>query len=133
MRLIPDLLRSKNLVPFKKRLGKYNIPGPTSENPVSLESVDTDLSAEERGYIRHFLGYADALLRSAPLAEDLSDSQAAHPPPSEMVIEKRRTVEPPAEERRSEEPRTEERPASEMEPPAQSKLEPGKEDSSRAA
>jgi hypothetical protein len=65
MRIIPDQLRSKNLVPFKKRHGRYNIPGMTSESHVSVDRVDKDLSREEQTYIRHYLGYADALIRSA--------------------------------------------------------------------
>jgi hypothetical protein len=65
MRIIPHQLRSKNLVPFKKRHGRYNIPGMTSESHVSMDRVDNDLSTEEQTYIRHYLGYADALIRSA--------------------------------------------------------------------
>jgi hypothetical protein len=65
MRIIPDQLKSRNLVPFKRRHGKYNIPGMTSENQVSMDRVDPDLSPEEQGYVRHYLGYADALIRSA--------------------------------------------------------------------
>jgi hypothetical protein len=65
MRIIPDQLRSKNLVPFKKRPGRYNIPGMMTENQVLMDRVDPDLSAEEQSYVRHYLGYADALIRSA--------------------------------------------------------------------
>jgi hypothetical protein len=65
MRIIPDQLRSKNLVPFKKRHGRYKIPGMTTENQVLMDRVDADLSAEEQSYVRHYLGYADALIRSA--------------------------------------------------------------------
>jgi hypothetical protein len=65
MRIIPDQLRSKNLVPFKKRQGRYNIPGMTTENDVLMDRVDADLSAEEQSYVRHYLGYADALIKSA--------------------------------------------------------------------
>ena len=65
MRIIPHQLRSKNLVPFKKRHGRYNIPGMMSESHVSVDRVDKDLSREEQTYIRHYLGYADALIRSA--------------------------------------------------------------------
>ena len=65
MRIIPDQLRSKNLVPFKKRHGRYKIPGMTTENEVLMDRVDADLSAEEQSYVRHYLGYADALIRSA--------------------------------------------------------------------
>ena len=65
MRVIPDQLRSKNLVPFKKRHGRYKIPGMTSENEVLMECVDADLSAEEQSYVRHYLNYADALMNKA--------------------------------------------------------------------
>jgi hypothetical protein len=61
MRTIPDQLKSRNLVPFKKRNGRYNIPGLASEHEVLM---DADLSPEEQGFIRHYLGYADAFLRS---------------------------------------------------------------------
>jgi hypothetical protein len=64
MRQIPDQLKSRNLVPFKKRNGRYNIPGMTSEHEILIDRVDADLSPEEQGYIRHYLGYADAFLRS---------------------------------------------------------------------
>ena len=64
MRTIPDQLKSRNLVPFKKRHGRYKIPGLTSEHDVMVERVDADLSPEEQGFIRHYLGYADAFLRS---------------------------------------------------------------------
>ena len=30
-----------------------------------MDRVDPDLSAEEQTYVRHYLGYADALIRSA--------------------------------------------------------------------
>src|SRR5512140_2592743 len=72
MRIIPDQLRSKNLVPFRKRHGRYNIPGMTSENQILMDRVDPDLSPEEQSYVRHYLGYADALMRSVeenPLTE----------------------------------------------------------------
>lgn len=64
MRTIPDQLRSRNLVPFKKRHGKYKIPGLASEHEILMDRVDADLSPEEQGFIRHYLGYADAFLRS---------------------------------------------------------------------
>jgi len=64
MRQIPDQLKSRNLVPFKKRNGKYNLPGMASEHEDVMARVDTDLSPEEQGFIRHYLGYADAFLRS---------------------------------------------------------------------
>jgi len=64
MRQIPDQLKSRNLVPFKKRNGRYNIPGMTTEHEILMDRVDADLSPEEQGFIRHYLGYADAFLRS---------------------------------------------------------------------
>lgn len=94
---IPEQLKSRNLVPFKKRQGRYNIPGMTPENQVSMDRVDTDLSPEEQGYIRHYLGYADALIRSA---EENSPPEPLEGefPQSKMVIEERRKAEPPMEE-----------------------------------
>ena len=73
MRIIPDQLRSKNLVPFKKRHGRYNIPGMTSENEVLMDRVDPDLSPEEQSYVRHYLGYADAFIR---MTEDSTPPEA---------------------------------------------------------
>jgi hypothetical protein len=61
-----DQLHSQNLVPFKKRRGPYHIPGMTSENEERVLDVDPDLNAEEQRYIRHYLGYADSLLKHAP-------------------------------------------------------------------
>ena len=63
MRMIPDQLKSKNLVPFRKRRGRYKIPGMTPENKVFMDRVDPDLSSEEQSYVRHYLGYADTLIR----------------------------------------------------------------------
>jgi hypothetical protein len=67
-----DQLHSQNLVPFKKRRGPYHIPGMTGENEEQGLDVDHDLSHEEERYIRHYLGYADALLKHAP--EEVSES-----------------------------------------------------------
>jgi hypothetical protein len=63
MRIIPDQLRSKNLVPFKKRRGRYKIPGMTAENEALMDRVDPDLNQEEQSYVRHYLGYADTFIR----------------------------------------------------------------------
>jgi hypothetical protein len=64
MRPIPDQLKSRNLVPFKKRNGRYKIPDMTSEHEALMDRVDADLTPEEEGFICHYLGYADAFLRS---------------------------------------------------------------------
>jgi hypothetical protein len=61
-----DQIHSQNLVPFKKRRGPYHIPGMTGENEEHALDVDHDLSREEERYIRHYLGYADSLLKHAP-------------------------------------------------------------------
>ena len=89
MRIIPDQLRSKNLVPFKKRHGRYKIPGMTPENHVLMDRVDADLNTEEQTYVRHYLGYADALIRSA--------EENAEPEPSEAQ-ESDRSAQAPGEE-----------------------------------
>ena len=81
MRHIPDQLKSRNLVPFKKRHGRYKIPGLASDHDVLVDRVDSDLSPEEQGFIRHYLGYADAFLRSMedlppePLEEPVAQSE----------------------------------------------------------
>jgi hypothetical protein len=84
MRVIPDQLKSKNLVPFKKRHGRYKIPGMTSENEVLMDRVDADLSSEEQTYVRHYLGYADALIRGAEkhTSPDLNEADSPESPPS---------------------------------------------------
>jgi len=103
MRIIPDQLKSRNLVPFKKRHGRYNIPGMTRENEVSMDHVDADLSPEEQGYVRHYLGYADALIRSAeenaPLESREGDSSAMSidQPPAEGTNEPRSDKKNPRE------------------------------------
>ncbi|HWS16908.1 MAG TPA: hypothetical protein VN223_02790 [Candidatus Elarobacter sp.] len=103
MKIIPDQLRSRNLVPFKKRQGKYNIPGMARENPISMDRVDTGLSPEEQGYIRHYLVYADALLRSA---EDNVPPKAQEDKfqLTEMAIEERPTEKQTREEKLAEVP-----------------------------
>ena len=78
MRAIPDQLKSRNLVPFKKRNGRYNIPGMASEHEILMDRVDTDLSPEEQGFIRHYLGYADTLLQSTePIVPQPLEAPAA--------------------------------------------------------
>jgi hypothetical protein len=93
MRVIPDQLRSKNLVPFKKRVGRYKIPGMTSEDEILMDQVDPDLSPEEQSYVRHYLGYADALIRSAqenalpdrlPESPRSSNEGQQHQPPADQ-------------------------------------------------
>ncbi|MBZ5493638.1 MAG: hypothetical protein LAO76_22190 [Acidobacteriia bacterium] len=98
MRIIPDQLRSKNLVPFKKRHGRYKIPGMTSENEVLMDRVDPDLSPEEQSYVRHYLGYADALMRGAEenVVSEKREASAPEEAPSakSAPAELRLTMEP---------------------------------------
>jgi hypothetical protein len=100
MRIIPDQLRSKNLVPFKKRHGRYKIPGMTSENEVLMDRVDPDLSPEEQSYVRHYLGYADALMRGAEENAVPEKREAAAPQEAQS------TKAAPAEDRLTMEPDT---------------------------
>jgi hypothetical protein len=93
MRTIPDQLKSRNLVPFKKRHGRYKIPGLASEHEVLMDRVDADLSPEEQGYVRHYLAYADAFLRSV--------EHIAPEPPEELSTQDKKEgfVEPSAPEK----------------------------------
>lgn len=60
-----DTLNSKNLVPFKKRRGAYRIPGMSSvREEHSGPEVDHGLNSEEQSYVRHYLNYADTLLKN---------------------------------------------------------------------
>jgi hypothetical protein len=64
MAAMTDQLHSQNLVPFKKRRGPYHIPGMTGENEEHVLEVDRNLDPEEVRFIRHYLGYADTLLKN---------------------------------------------------------------------
>jgi hypothetical protein len=61
-----DHLDSKNLIPFKKRRNGYHLPGLTTEAEEQvINEVDPELRPEEQGFVRHFLAYADVLLKNA--------------------------------------------------------------------
>jgi len=65
-----DHLDSKNLVPFKKRRNGYHLPGLTKEAEEQvIDEVDPELRPEEQGFVRHFLAYADVLLKRTEEAE----------------------------------------------------------------
>jgi hypothetical protein len=95
MRHIPDQLKSRNLVPFKKRQGRYKIPGLASEHEILMDRVDSDLSPEEQGFIRHYLGYADAFLHSV---EHLAPEEPLEPAFSQEENERENAAGPPDEE-----------------------------------
>lgn len=61
-----DHLDSKNLIPFKKRRNVYRLPnlGRAEEEQIT-DAVDPELRAEEQSFVRHYLGFADILLRNA--------------------------------------------------------------------
>ena len=57
MRQIPDQLKSRNLVPFKKRNGKHNLPGMASTESFSCEHS----SNRGREFWAEFMGRARLL------------------------------------------------------------------------
>lgn len=61
-----DHLDSKNLVPFKRRRNGYHLPVLTKEiEEQVIDEVDPELRPEEQGYVRHYLAYADVMLKNA--------------------------------------------------------------------
>jgi hypothetical protein len=59
-------LDSKNLVPFKRRRNGYRLPVLTREEGEKIiDDVDPELRPEEQSFVRHYLGYADVMLKSA--------------------------------------------------------------------
>lgn len=97
MRIIPDQLNSKNLVPFKKRTGRYKIPGMTSENEVLMNPVDPDLSSEEQSYVRHYLNYADFMI-SRTDQNAFAEPGSADSPESPLSAEKPLNLQPSADQ-----------------------------------
>ena len=62
-----DHLDSTKLVPFKRRHDGYHLPGLAKEQEEQIvDDVDPDLRPEEQGFVRHYLAYADILLRNSP-------------------------------------------------------------------
>jgi len=61
-----DHLDSTNLVPFKKRRRDgFHLPDLNGKQEEHIiDEVDPDLRPEEQGFVRHFLAYADILLRN---------------------------------------------------------------------
>ncbi|HZS27367.1 MAG TPA: hypothetical protein VFB76_09045 [Candidatus Angelobacter sp.] len=64
---MPDHLDSTKLMPFKRRRKNgYHLPGLAKEEEEQvIDEVDPELRPEEQGYVRHFLSYADILLKNA--------------------------------------------------------------------
>ena len=61
-----DHLDSTKLMPFKKRRNGYHLPGLAREEETQIiDEVDPELRPEEQGFVRHYLAYADILLKGA--------------------------------------------------------------------
>ncbi|HET9366182.1 MAG TPA: hypothetical protein VFP71_14345 [Candidatus Angelobacter sp.] len=69
---MPDHLDSTKLMPFKRRRKNgYHLPGLAKEEEEQvIDEVDPELRPEEQGYVRHFLAYADVLLKNAVVEDD---------------------------------------------------------------
>ena len=89
-----DHLDSKNLVPFRKRRNGYHLPGLMKEaSEQIIDEVDPELRPEEQSFVRHFLGYADVMLKNA------EEQEETHPQQSGLdEIEEKRTGLPQEQE-----------------------------------
>lgn len=73
-----DHLDSNNLVPFRRRRNGYHLPGLTKEiEEQVIDEVDPELRPEEQGYVRHYLGYADVMLKNAEAEDAESQEETA--------------------------------------------------------
>jgi hypothetical protein len=65
-------LDSTNLMPFKRRRHSgFHLPGLAKEEEEKIiDEVDPELRPEEQGYVRHYLNYADILLKNTRGAEE---------------------------------------------------------------
>jgi hypothetical protein len=84
-----DHLKTKNFEPFKKpRRNGYNLPNLAKEQAEEIiNDVDPELRPEEQGYVRHYLGYADILLKQT---EEGLPEQPEAAPDANKVVEIRR-------------------------------------------
>jgi hypothetical protein len=86
-----DHLESKHFEPFKKRHHNgYHLPNMAREQEEQIiDDVDPELRPEEQGYVRHFLAYADIMLKhteappeqpdAAPEAGKVTEMPRRHP------------------------------------------------------
>ena len=80
-----DPLHSQNLVPFKKDGTGYRLPGGARDEEEHLTGqVDPDLSPEEQGFVRHYLAYADTLLRNASKEDSSQNKNVTEMPDPEQ-------------------------------------------------
>ena len=92
--MIPDQLNSKNLVPFRKRRGRYKIPGLAPEDKVSMDRIDPDLNSEEQSYVRHYLGYADTFIKMTEESALAELAEADLPPNNERLSQQPPATQP---------------------------------------
>jgi hypothetical protein len=66
-----DHLDSTKLMPFKRRRRNgYHLPGLAKEEGEQIiNEVDPELRPDEQSFVRHYLGYADIMLKGARDAE----------------------------------------------------------------
>ena len=97
-----DHLDSKNLVPFKKRRNGYHLPGLTKEAEEQvIDEVDPELRPEEQGFVRHFLAYADVLLKKAEEPDTLLTKSEEPAPEQERSVKKNNIAEMPEQHDRA--------------------------------
>jgi hypothetical protein len=84
-----DHLETKHFEPFKKRRRDgYHLPNLGKEQAEQIvNDVDPELRPEEQGYVRHYLGYADILLKQT---EEGLPEQPEAAPDTDKVVEIRR-------------------------------------------
>jgi len=88
-----DHLDSKNLVPFKKRSNGYHLPKLTKEAEEQvIDEVDPELRPEEQGYVRHYLGYADVMLKSADAGLETELDEPEEETPAERKASEENTA-----------------------------------------
>jgi hypothetical protein len=74
-------LDSTKLVPFKKRRNGYHLPGLAKEYEEQIiDQVDPELRPDEQGYVRHYLAYADIMLRKAESGQRDAEQQSRDSP-----------------------------------------------------
>jgi len=70
---MPGHLKTKNLIPFRQGRNGFRIARINNEEEENLVSkLDPELTPEEQAYIRHYLNYADALLKDSEPPLDLN-------------------------------------------------------------
>jgi len=78
---IVDHLDSKNLVPCKRRRNGYHLPALKKEEEAQvIDEVDPELRPEEQGYVRHYLNYADVMLKNSEEEQPAAPEQAREEP-----------------------------------------------------